>query len=130
MYKTISTLMAGLLLSSVAIAKPLTSYAVLNGSYIGEGAPMYRFDGTNEAGISEGQACQYGGTLTQPNKNKLVFIYKNQGSDGSIKGCSIAKPLKIAVIATDPKTGVATKIKVTATSKRDDSFAGVYEPIP
>lgn len=129
MYKIITTLMAGLLLSSVAVAKPLTSYAVLNGSYIG-GAPMYSFDGTNKAGISEGQACQYGGTLSQPNKNKLVFIYKNKGSDGSIKGCSIAKPLKIAVLATDPKTGIATKIKVTATSRQDESFAGTYEPMP
>lgn len=129
MYKTITTLMAGLLLSSVAVAKPLTSYAVLNGSYIG-GAPMYIFGGTNKARITEGQVCQYGGTLSQPNKNKLVFIYKNKGGDGSVKGCSIAKPLKIAVIATDPQTGIATKIKVTATSKQDESFAGIYEPMP
>lgn len=129
MFKTITTLMAGLLLSSVATAKPLTSYAVLNGSYIG-GVPMYIFGGTNKARITEGQTCQYGGTLTQPNKNKLVFIYKNKGGDGSVKGCSIAKPLKIAVIATNPKTGIATKIKVTATSKQDESFAGTYEPMP
>lgn len=126
MLKSVIILATLLVFSSSVFAKSVINYSMLKGSFVGEGAPMYIFHGTRTMGITEGNACQYGGQLTQSKNNNLEFVYINKGADGSIEGCRGPKSLKIRVLEQNSQTGLVTKIKVSSSGKKDSSFEGIY----
>lgn len=132
MYKFAIATIIGLSLSATAIAKPSNGFAVLNGFYIGanDQVARYIFEGESSAKIGLGNACGFAGKLTQPNKSKLVFIYTNNYSNGTVYGCKISKHMKIKVLSQDSK-GIANKLQISSVEKQksgsDSEFTGTYE---